>query len=256
MEASLNTDPAVIALEPTKNQLRAFAAGLVIHSHEGYEQAALQLKTIKSALADIEAARVRITGPLNWALKETNNQAKAASLPFAQDEQTIKVAMVTYSNEQDRLRQEEQRRQNEAAARQRARLQAIADAAAQKARDEAAERRRQAEEAERAGRMEEANKLAEQAERVELRGAQKQEQFESRAQSVVAPVAQQAAPKVGGIKMQEVWEFEIESETLIPREYLSVNEAKIRKVVGALKGDCKIPGVRVFPKNRIAAGRA
>ena len=121
MEASLNTDPAVIALEPTKNQLRAFAAGLVIRSHEGYEQAALQLKTIKSALADIEAARVRITGPLNWALKETNNQAKAASLPFAQDEQTIKVAMVTYSNEQDRLRQEEQRRQNEASARQRAR---------------------------------------------------------------------------------------------------------------------------------------
>lgn len=72
---------------------------------------------------------------------------------------------------------------------------------------------------------------------------------------VVVPKAM--VPKVEGVSMVDTWEFEIADVNLIPREYLSVDESKIRKVVGALKGQTNIPGVivRCVAKTRIGAGR-
>jgi hypothetical protein len=58
------------------------------------------------------------------------------------------------------------------------------------------------------------------------------------------------------VSTREVWKFEITDAAQIPREYLVVDEARIRKVVQALKGDAKIPGVRVYPERQIAAGAA
>lgn len=217
---SLTADPTVRALTPALERLRAFAKNLVIKTAAGYEQAAELLKSVKGSLATIEDARTRITKPLNDALRETNAQAKAAAAPFLADEQAIKRAMIAYSDEQDRLRQEEQRRANEAARKEQERLQGIADRAAAKGQEN------------------------------------KAEVFADRAAAVVAPVAQQAAPKVSGISIPKVWTFEITDEALIPREYLEVNETKIRKVVTALKKDTVIPGVRVFEVKRIASGVA
>jgi hypothetical protein len=217
---SLAADPTVAALTPALERLRAFAKNLVIKTAAGYEQAAELLKSIKASLATIENARERITKPLNVALRETNAQAKVAAAPFLADELAIKRAMIAYSDLQDRLRDEEQRRQNEIARKEQLRLQEIADRAAAKGQEG------------------------------------KAEAFQERAQSVVAPIAQQAAPKVGGISIPKVWTFEITDEALIPREYLEVNETKIRKVVTALKKDTVIPGVRVYEVKRIAAGIA
>jgi hypothetical protein len=220
MQPNLSADPTVVALTPALDKLRAFAKNLVIRTTEGYEQAAALLKNIKGSLATIEDARTRITKPLNDALRETNAQAKLAAAPFLADELVIKRAMIAYSDAQDRLREEQQRRDNEAAAKEQRRLQEIADRAAAKGQEG------------------------------------KAEIFQERAQSVVAPVAQQAAPKVGGISIPKVWVFEITDEDLIPREYMVVDETRIRRVVTALKGDTKIPGVRVFEQKRIAAGVA
>lgn len=252
----LNTDEAIVALAPVLARLRSFASGLIIKTAEGYQRAAQELKTIKASLAQIEASRTRITVPLNKSLDEVNAQAKSAKAPFLADEQVIKSAMVAYSDEQDRLREEEQRRRNEAAAKEQRRLQAIADEARRKADEEAAARRRAADQAAAAGRAAEAERLRAQAVRVEERAADKAETFETRASQVVAPVAQQAAPKVGGISVPKVWIFEITDAALVPREYLVVDEKKIRGVVQALKGATSIPGVRVFEQKRIAAGVA
>ena len=67
------------------------------------------------------------------------------------------------------------------------------------------------------------------------------------------------APKVEGAgAMVTVWRFEIVDAAAIPREYLSVNETAIGKVVQALKGETKIPGVRVYSslEARRTRGRA
>jgi hypothetical protein len=250
------TDPAVTALAPVAASVRKFAAGLVIKSAEAYEHAAVILKSIKGSIAQIETARTRITGPINESLREVNAQAKAAAAPFLADETVIKNAMIRYSDEQDRIREEEQRRANEVARKEQARLQAIADETARKAREEADRKRREAEAAAAAGRAAEAARLLAQASRVEEKAAEKTELFENRAAQVVAPVATQEAPKVAGISIPMVWDYEIVDEAMIPREYCDVSATRIRKVVQAMQGNTRIPGVRVFQRKRIAAATA
>jgi hypothetical protein len=220
MEPNLKADPSVVALTPALEKLRAAAKSLLIKTAEHYELAGALLKNIKGALATIEDARTRITQPLNASLREVNAQAKAAAAPFLADEQTIKRAMIAYSDEQDRIQREAQRRLNEAAEKERRRQQEIADRARAAGQDT------------------------------------KADMHEDRAQGVVAPLVEVAAPKVAGISIPKVWTFEITDADLIPREYLAVDETKIRRVVTALKGDTKIAGVRVFEQKRIAAGVA
>lgn len=249
----LKSDAQILALEPVLKSVRQFAAGLIIKSADAYERAAGELKRIKGALAQIEDSRTRITVPLNNALRETNGQAKEAAAPFLADEQVIKNAMIRYSDEQDRIRLEEQRKANEAAETERRRLQAIADEARRKADAEAAEKRKQAEAAAATGRAAEAARLNAQAQKVQERAADKVEKFEDRAAQVVAPIAQQAAPKVAGVSVPMVWDFEITDEKAIPREYFDRSDVRIRKVVQAMQGNTNIPGVRVFQRKRISS---
>jgi hypothetical protein len=218
MQPDLVTDPSITALAPDRDELVARAQNVKIITATGYGEAAGWLKSIKGFLKAIEDARTRITKPLNDSLREVNAQAKEAARPFLESEAKIKRAMIAYSDEQDRIRAAEQRRANEAAEKERLRLQEIADRAAAKGQEG------------------------------------KAEIFAERAQAVVAPVAQRAAPKVEGVSIPKVWQYEITDEDLIPREYLVVDEVKLRKVVMALKSQTNIPGVRVFEQKRIAAG--
>lgn len=220
MQPNVMSDPTVVAIVPDRDALTARAANLKIRDRNDYTEAADWLKSIKGFLKVIETARVKVTGPLNEALKARNAEARETSQPLLDAEIKIKRALVVYSDEQDRLAREEQRRQNEIAEKERRRLQEISDRAAAKGHET------------------------------------KAEQFQERAQAVTAPIAQQAAPKVGGISIPKVWVFEITDEDLIPREYLVVDDTRIRRIVTALKGDTKIPGVRVFEQKRISAGVA
>lgn len=79
---------------------------------------------------------------------------------------------------------------------------------------------------------------------------------------IAAPVPDQRvvleseAQKVAGQASVEKWTFEIEDAAKVPREYLVVDESKIRGVVNALKDQARIPGVRVFSTtNYRATGR-
>lgn len=58
-------------------------------------------------------------------------------------------------------------------------------------------------------------------------------------------------PKVAGISTRQTWNFRITNESLIPREYLVVDEGKIRKVVKAMQQDTKIPGVEVYTEDSV-----
>jgi hypothetical protein len=219
MQPDLISDPSLVMLTSEREALTA-RANVKIRTQEGYEEAAGWLKSIKGFLRSIEDARTRITKPINEALRAVNAQAKEASTPFLEAEAKIKRAMIGYSDEQDRLQREEQRRLNEASEKERLRLQEIAVRAAAKGQ------------------------------------TTKADAFEERATMVVAPVAQAAAPKVSGISIPKVWDYEITDPDLIPREYLMVDESKIRRVVVALKKDAVIAGVRVFERKRVSAGVA
>ncbi len=62
-----------------------------------------------------------------------------------------------------------------------------------------------------------------------------------------------AAPKIVGIAISDLWHFEIVDASLIPAEYLTPDLVKIGKVVRALKGDAKIPGVRTYSEKAVAS---
>lgn len=253
-----DTIPAEFAsVAPTLDAVRGgYAQIKTIKTAEQFTTAGELLKTVKGALRQIEEQRVAITKPINESLRAVNAQAKAAAAPFETAEREIKSRMVEYSNEQDRIRREEQRKAEEAARRERDRLAERQRKAEAESREKAEALRRQAEEAEAAGRAAEAAKLAAKAEKVEERAAEKVEDLQLREAMVVAPVIECEAPKVAGIATREVWRFEVTDPALVPREYLVVDEAKIGKVVRALKGDTAIAGVRVYSERQLASTAA
>lgn len=220
MQPNLKADSSVVALQPEVSKLAEFARSIIISTVEQYNSAADYLKSIKGMLNQIESARTRITKPINESLREVNKQAKEASAPLESAEQQIKRAMIGYTTEQERLRREEQRKADENARKEQERLNAQAAKAAA------------------AGKVEKA------------------EQLQERANTVVAPVIQRETPKVSGISMREVWLFEVTDPAAVPREYLMVDEKKVGKVVGALKDQTVIAGIRVYPDKRIASGAA
>jgi hypothetical protein len=238
-------EAVVPALDAIRSGYRAIAT---IRTAEQFTQAGELLKAVKGALRQIEDQRLAITRPQNEAIRATNAQAKAAAAPFEEAERAIKARMVEFSNEQERLRREEQRKAEEAAQRERERIAGEEREAAAKA----AELRRQAEEAAAAGRAAEAAKLAARAEKQDDKAEAKAEMQAA----VVAPVIQREAPKVAGIATRDVWKFEVTDPSLVPRQYLAIDETKIRRVVQAMKADANIPGVRVYCEKQLAAGVA
>jgi hypothetical protein len=44
------------------------------------------------------------------------------------------------------------------------------------------------------------------------------------------------------------------NEASVPREYLKVDDVKIRRVVKAMKGKIHITGIRIIPKRIVASG--
>ena len=95
-----------------------------------------------------------------------------------------------------------------------------------------------------------------------LRLAQKrQERLDTKAQekgkesAPPVPVAIVETPEkttkteAGSVTVRKVWDFRILEENLIPREYLMVDEKKIRAIVRA--GIRQIPGVHIFEREEL-----
>lgn len=207
-------------LSETVDGVLVAAVEYKITTPKAYTDSAARLREIKSIQKQIDDAEKSITKPMNDALKAARDLFRAPKEAAAKAETLIKRAISGYVDEQRRIQAEEQRKADEAARKERERLAKLQAAA-------------------------------------EERGdTKKAEQFQERAQTVVAPVVTVAAPKVEGIATREVWKFEITDAAQVPREYLVVDESRVRKVVQALKGDCNIPGVRVWKEDQIAASAA
>lgn len=127
---------------------------------------------------------------------------------------------------------------------------------------EEARKRKEAEEARKAAeeeaakkrKIEEENRLA-LAERLEKEGMAEQAE-EVLAAPVVVEVAKVEAPApkvtVQGASTRQNWQFSIDDESLVPREYMTPDLVKIGRLVKAMKGETRIPGVRVFDAGTVA----
>jgi hypothetical protein len=212
--------PEVKELTAQTDTLLALGTNYTVATAEQYTDAGVELQRVKGVLKRLEDQRLLFTRPLDASKKAIMDFFRGPADKLARAEAGIRRAMTGFSQEQERLRREEQARADEAARKEREKLEARATKAAESGKSE------------------------------------KAAELQQRAATVVAPVISRETPKVAGIAMRDVWKFEVVDPDEVPRQYLSVDEAKLRKVVGALKGDCRIPGVRIWCEKAIAAGSA
>lgn len=232
-----NESGAIVATQ--ENEARALlevAQAYVIDSPEMATAAAEELGQIKAKQKKLDELRLSMTRPLDEAKKRIMDLFRKPQELLAQAETTIKGAIGTYQAE-ERRKAEEARKAAEEAARK----------VVEEATRQANEARRAAEEAAKDGNTANAQQLEEEAAVLEQSAETMQH---------LAPAVVEAPVKLAGVSTRQDWDFEITDEDAIPREFLVVDEKKIRAYVKAMKSDAKIPGVRVFAKDVIAARAA
>lgn len=220
MQPDFINKPEVQELTTETRNLVALVSNFSVATAEQYTDAGEHLKHVKGAKDRLEKLRKSMTSPLDQAKKAIMDFFRGPSDQLDQAESRIKRAMIAFTDEQDRLRREEQARADEKARREKEALEA------------------RARKAEQSGKVEKAEELQQQA------------------AAVVAPVVTREPPKVIGTSIREAWKFEITNEMDLPREFLVPDESKIRRIVQAMKGDTKIPGVRVWAEKQLASGTA
>jgi len=241
--------PAVVEVQGEVEQAKEAAEKFRVVNAEQYRAAGEELVRIKGAQKRLEETRKGLTKPLDESKKRIMDLFRPMSDALAEAEAAIRRGVLAYTQEQERLRREEQRKADEIARKERERLERLA--AEERARAEAREAalRAQAEKANAAQRAKIEARLKAEAEKAEA----KQAMFEERADAVQAPVIQRTPPKVEGVSTRKVWKFRVVEEEKVPRQYLVVDEAAIRRAVQARKGDTRIPGVEVWEEESVVA---
>lgn len=191
---------------------------IVVTNRVQFSQGAEVLRNIKGLQKGLEAERVKVTVPMNEALRQINDWFRAPRENLEKAERVVKAALATFeANEMAKVRAEEARIREDA-------------------RKEQEELQRRAASALAKGNAEKAADLA------------------ARAVSVVAEIPATAPVKAKAIAFTDVWDVAVTSPASVPREYLMVDEAKIRAVVKALKGAIEIPGVTIIHRRDVRSG--
>jgi septal ring factor EnvC (AmiA/AmiB activator) len=199
-------------------------------------------------------------------VKGVNGICKAITDQLDEAERITKQKIGQHQARVEMERRERERKAREEAEALQRKLQAEAEEANRKAAEEARKRaeeeqriKREKEEAEareRGAKKAEMEALAKKAEEERLEAIRKAEEEAKKnevvAPTVVSPVVQEA-PKVtrteaGSASQRKVWTFEVVNQGEVPREYMSVDVAKIREAVKM--GTRSISGVRIFEETK------
>lgn len=218
MSAILELQPEQEAIVKKAEETALQVSTFRITNQQEYSTAGEYLKSVKGASKQIEDLRMSMTRPLDDSKRRIMDFFRRPLEILSKAEDALKRGILTYQQEQERIRREQE-----------ARLQAEA------------ERKRQ-----------EALKKAEAA-RAEGKDT-KADKYEEKANGIVAPVLAPTVEKVSGVTTKKTWKFEILDENLIPRQYLIPDLVTIGKQVRAAGSTIKIPGIRIYEEETISAG--
>lgn len=241
------------------------AKALRVTTDVEYREAGSFLQQIKANFAELENERKDWKRPIDALAKKIQTLFQPTLDVYEQAERAVKAAMVAYTNEQERLRREEQRRLDEAAQKERDRKAAEAREAERKAREKAEADRRAAEAARAAGDVAKAEKLEQRADATQARGEEKAANLQAAAASVVAPVISREPPKVAGISSRENWYAECSDLMALVKavaegrasiSYVMANDKLLGQQARSLKDHFVCDGVRVWSDKGLAAGAA
>ena len=199
-------------------------SGLAVVDQKSLDWAREWLKKIKDAKARIE----EIFGPQIKKANELHKSLVAEKRRFTDGldkaDTILRPKVADYLAEQDRLRFEEQR---------------AAELAKKKIEVESAKAVDKAHELVREGMVDEADEVI-------GAGYAKVEEI------MASTPAVREKPVAEDLQARKIWDFAIEDETAIPREFLAVDKVKIGAYVRAMKDQGKIPGVRIFTRATVA----
>lgn len=182
-----------------------------------YETAVDVLKDVKKMMNELEAARTATTKPINAGLRNINALFAEPAARLELLERRLKSLTAAYV----KLKFDEQQRL----------LREAAKAAMQQAAVAAP-----------------LNATPAQVEEMKVEAALK-------VAATMAQAGSSAAPAVAGVSHTERWDWAVSDLSLVPREFLMIDHAK---VTGAVKtGTRSIPGVNIFPvtQTRVTAGK-
>lgn len=242
------------AVEERALSLPEQARAIAIADHEGFAQAGEFLLGVKALRKEVDATFDPIIAANHAAWKTALASKAKVETPIAEAERFVKVGMAGYQQAQERLR----RVAEEAARRERERLEReqAAAAAAERGRleKEAEERRLQAAiEAEAAGDKQAADRIIE---------AAPDPVFVPPLAPIFAPAPVMEAPRAAGVSFTEIWDGEcIDLWALVqaiatskaPLSLIEPSKQVIRGTARALRGEMKIPGIRVWSEKRVSA---
>lgn len=197
----------------------AQANSITVVDADEYEMACSFLSMISTRKKQVGETFDPIVQKAHAAWKESIAQREKFLRPLDQAEVDVKRKVTVWRLDEERKRREEEDRLA-AEAKREAEDRAIAEAEALKANGEH-----------------------------ELADMVLQEAAEAPPPVVVAP---STVPKQDGIAKKTTWKFRIVNETLVPREYMSVDGVKIGAIVRTQKQLTKIPGIQVYPEESVS----
>jgi len=208
------TEKEVGELKAKGTAIEARAAEIVINSNEDYEYAGQVKIEIKAERDRIMDKPLGAQADANRVKRFLDDVVRMVRAPFDRAEETVDVKMTGWRRKIEEKRQEEQRK---------------ADA---KAREEA-QKKRDAE-------IEAAKKLG------DKEGAKNLKQ--APVTYTPPPPKTVAPPKIKGVTIRRVWDYQVTDENKIPRKYFVLDHSAIGKVVRALGANAGIPGITPFEK--------
>jgi len=244
------TQPQILdALTPEQEATQALqeamgvltrAKVVIVTNDTEYIAADAAVASIKNAQKTAEARRTELVKPLNDVVKKINAGFKPVDAAY---EQALGCYRAPMSNYQAKLAMERARAEEEAR-KERERIAREEAAKVEAARTEAEEAARKVTES---ADPFDALLAEEEAEEANQRAAMQLEEFKQAIREVaMAPLNVPAKVTGSASKTYEVWKFDITDPALVPLAYRPIDEAAIARDVRAGKGDCKIPGVRVY----------
>jgi len=216
--------PTPAEFEPAR-ELLALAEGYVVTTPALYRSAAEDLKRVKTMAKNLEDREKTITKPLNEAVKAVRDLFREPRAWLDRAEARIKATMITYDQQEEARRREEQAKKDAAARAERERLEREAAKLAAKGKHEQAEAKA------------------------------------SIAQVISAPVVESDRPKVEGVAYRDKYDAAVVDKKVF-LEYVAatpalhylvdVNGTNLRKLAEAQRDSFHLPGAELR-KGRVLA---
>ena len=223
-----------------------------IDTAQQLENANYLFRILGNHIKDIEAERKKVKQPFLDQAASVDDYFKPPQKELTERKDQIGVAITAYTRMVDEQRRQEQAKLDMIAAENRRKL----DAAAQAERDKAEALRQQAAATTDAA---EAERLRQLAVKAEIRGDVK----EGRADLIVAPIAQVAAPVLRGTAMRKAWKAEITDVEAFVRyaidnklfHLLQPNDKALQAWAKSVEQEKEFPGGRIFNDEKLVGAR-